>query len=162
PFISTYCVKCHSGEKPKGQFDLQPYASLSAVTRDFSRWATVREKLVAKEMPPEDAPSQPSDEARHAVVEWIAAVHNFELQRHGGDPGVVLARRLSNAEYNYTIRDLTGVDIRPTREFPVDPTNPAGFDNTGESLAMSPELMKKYLQAAREVADHLVLKPKGF
>jgi hypothetical protein len=23
-------------------------------------------------------------------------------------PGVVLARRLSNAEYNYTIRDLTG------------------------------------------------------
>jgi hypothetical protein len=162
PFISAYCVKCHSGEKPKGQLDLQPYASLSAVTRDFSRWATVREKLVAKEMPPDDAPSHPTDEARQAVVEWIDAVHDFELQQHGGDPGVVLARRLSNAEYNYTIRDLTGVDIRPTREFPVDPTNPAGFDNSGESLAMSPELMKKYLQAAHEVADHLVLKPEGF
>ena len=72
---------------------------------------------------------------------------------NAGDPGLVLARRLSNAEYNYTIRDLTGVDIRPTREFPVDPANQAGFDNSGESLAMSPALLKKYLQAAREVAE---------
>ena len=74
----------------------------------------------------------------------------------------MLARRLSNAEYNYTIRDLTGVDIRPTQEFPVDPANEAGFDNSGESLAMSPALLKKYLEAARHVADHLVLKPDGF
>ena len=55
----------------------------------------------------------------------------------------MLARRLSNAEYNYTIRDLTGVDLRPTREFPVDPANPAGFDNSGESLAMSPALLNE-------------------
>ena len=77
-------------------------------------------------------------------------------------PAPVLARRLSNAEYNYTIRDLTGVDIQPTREFPVDPANPAGFDNSGESLTMSPALLNKYLQAAREVADHMVLTPEGF
>ena len=74
----------------------------------------------------------------------------------------MLARRLSNAEYNYTIRDLTGVDIRPTREFPVDPANTAGFDNSGESLAMSPALLKKYLKAAHEVASHMYLKPEGF
>ena len=55
----------------------------------------------------------------------------------------MLATRLSNAEYNYTIRDLTGVDIRPAREFPVDPANPAGFDNSGESLSMSPALLKQ-------------------
>ena len=73
----------------------------------------------------------------------------------------MLARRLSNAEFDYTIRDLTGVDIRPTREFPVDPANEAGFDNSGESLAMSPALLKKYLAAARLVADHVVLKPDG-
>ena len=77
-------------------------------------------------------------------------------------PGQVLARRLSNAEFDYTIRDLTGVDIRPTKEFPVDPANEAGFDNSGESLAMSPALLKKYLAAARRVADHVVLKPAGF
>ena len=47
-----------------------------------------------------------------------------------GDPGPVLARRLSNSEYDYTIRDLTGVDIRPTRAFPVDPANQAGTRHT--------------------------------
>ena len=74
----------------------------------------------------------------------------------------MLARRLSNAEYNNTIRDLTGVDIQPAREFPVDPANTEGFDNSGESLVMSPGLFNKYLQAARQVSEHLVLKPDGF
>ena len=84
-----------------------------------------------------------------------------EIARNAGDPGLVLARRLSNAELNYTIRDLTGVDIRPTREFPVDPSNTAGFDNSGESLTMSPALLKKYLKAARDVANHMFLQPAG-
>src|SRR6185369_17290605 len=44
-------------------------------------------------------------------------------------------------------------------QFPVDPANTAGFDNSGESLTMSPALLNKYLQAARQVADHMVLKP---
>ena len=82
--------------------------------------------------------------------------------KNAGDPGPVLARRLSNAEFDYTIRDLTGVDLRPTREFPVDPANEAGFDTSGESLTMSPALVKKCLEAARRVAEHLVLKPDGF
>ena len=86
---------------------------------------------------------------------------SWRRTRNAGDPGSVPARRLSNAEYDHTIRDLTGVDLRPTREFPVDPANEAGFDNSAESLAMSPALVKKYLQAARDVADHLVLTPDG-
>src|SRR5439155_8998087 len=65
-------------------------------------------------------------------------------------------------EYNCTIRDLTGVDIRPANEFPVDPTNEAGFDNSAESLAMSPDLLNKYFEAARKDAEHLVLQLDGF
>lgn len=72
------------------------------------------------------------------------------------------ARRLNNAEYDHSIAELTGVDLRPTRNFPLDPANQAGFDNSAESLALSPALVKKYLEAAREVANHLVLQPEGF
>ena len=107
------------------------------------------------------ASSRPRKPARQ-VIDWVQAVRTNEARKNAGDPGPVLARRLSNAEYNYTIRDLTGVDIRPTREFPVDPANTAGFDNSGESLSMSPALLNKYLQAAREVGDHMVLTPDGF
>ncbi len=112
-------------------------------------------------MPPDDAPRQPAADERAAVVAWIRDLRDRETRRNAGDPGTVLARRLSNAEFDYTIRDLTGVDIRPTREFPVDPADEAGFDNSGESLAMSPALLKKYLAAARLVADHAVLTPDG-
>src|SRR5262249_7235366 len=47
------------------------------------------------------------------------------------------------------------------REFPVDPANEAGFDNSAESLAMSPALVKEYLGAARPVAAHPLLNPDG-
>ncbi len=87
---------------------------------------------------------------------------DYEARLNAGDPGVVLARRLSNSEYDYTIRDLTGIDMKPTREFPADPENMAGFDNSGESLVMSPSLLTKYLAAARDVASHMYLKPDGF
>src|SRR5947207_3655049 len=113
-------------------------------------------------MPPEEAKRYPAPELRRGVIEWIQAMRRHEAQRNAGDPGVVLARRLSNAEYDYTIRDLTRVDIRPAQEFPVDPANEAGFDNSGESLAMSAALLKKYLEAARRRAAHRVLQPGGF
>jgi len=160
PFVTTYCAGCHSGKMAAAQFDLKSYSDLGMVTRDYPRWALALQRLTANEMPPKAVP-QPPVEARQQVIEWIKAVRAEEVRKNAGDPGTVLARRLSNAEYNYTIRDLTGADMQPAREFPVDPANPAGFDNSGESLTMSPALLNKYMQAAREVADHMVLTPDG-
>ena len=161
PFIETYCVSCHGGEKLKAELDLSLYSTMGKVVADYGHWELVLERLAAGEMPSEKAKKFPSDQLRADVVDWIRAMRNNEAQKNAGDPGPVLARRLSNAEYDYTIRDLTGADIRPTKEFPVDPANQAGFDNSGESLAMSPALLKKYLGAAQRVAEHLVLKPDG-
>lgn len=161
PFLENYCEDCHSGPSPKGELDLSIYSSTATVVRDYSRWTIALEKLSEKEMPPAKAKHQPTPEERAAVIAWVDAVCRAEARHHAGDPGEVPVRRLSNAEYNYSIRDLTGVDIQPTREFPVDPANQAGFDNSGESLEMSPTLLNKYLGAARDVANHLVLKPTG-
>jgi hypothetical protein len=152
---------CHGTATPAAQFDIRPYSTMAAVIGDFGHWILVNEKLTAGQMPPKTAP-QPSPRARQQVIDWIRDVRADEARKHAGDPGTVLARRLSNAEYDNTIRDLTGVDLRPAREFPVDPANTAGFDNSGESLTMSPALLNKYLLAARAVADHMVLKPDGF
>ncbi len=162
PFLRDQCLACHGPEKPKAKLDLSLYSSVAAVARDYRVWELVVERLEAGEMPPKKAPKHPSLDERQVVLAWVRALGDREARKNAGDPGPVRARRLSNAEYDYTIRDLTGADIRPTREFPVDPANEAGFDNSGESLAMSPSLVEKYLAAARSVADHLVLKPDGF
>jgi Protein of unknown function (DUF1592)/Protein of unknown function (DUF1588)/Protein of unknown function (DUF1587)/Protein of unknown function (DUF1585)/Protein of unknown function (DUF1595)/Planctomycete cytochrome C len=161
PFLQTYCVSCHGPEKHKAELDLSIYKNWNAVAKDHRQWERILERLRAGEMPPESAKQHPPADVRREVIAWIEDVRTYEADRNAGDPGSVPPRRLSNAEYNYTIRDLTGVDIRPTRDFPVDPANEAGFDNSAESLTTSPALVKKYLEAARKVADHLVLAPDG-
>jgi mono/diheme cytochrome c family protein len=160
PILERNCFRCHGPKKQEAELDLSKADSTAAVVKNLRHWETVLERLQAKEMPPEDA-RQPTAEERAAVIDWVKTVRDREVARNAGDPGRVLAHRLSNAEYDYTIRDLTGIDLKPTREFPVDPANQAGFDNSGESLSLSPALLKKYLAAARWVAEHLVLKPEG-
>jgi hypothetical protein len=162
PFLKTYCIQCHDSESAEAKLDLAIYKSTGDIANAFPLWEHVVSRLKANEMPPADATPLPSAEERNQVVAWVQAFRRQEGLRNAGDPGVVLVRRLSNAEYNYSVRDLTGVDIKPTRDFPVDPANEAGFDNSGESLSMSPALFKKYLEAARMVSEHLVLTPKGF
>ena len=143
PFLQTYCYGCHGGNQPAAGFDLTSYTTQDSVVGDQRHWNLVLTRLKAGEMPPSQARQQPTPVQRQSVIDWIERTGAEDAKRHPNDPGVVLARRLSNAEYDYTIRDLTGVDIRPTREFPVDPANQAGFDNSGESLAMSPALVQE-------------------
>src|SRR6056297_66296 len=162
PFPKQYCVSCHNPDQQEGDLNLRDEAELADVVKNFRHWMVVADRLEAADMPPEEADEQPSAKDREEILRWIAAVREAEARRTSGDPGIVLARRLSNAEYDYTIRDLTGVDLRPTKTFPIDPANEAGFDNTGESLTMSPALVRKYLDAARWVSEHLVLTPSGF
>lgn len=161
PFLNTYCISCHGSQQPAAQMDLSGFSTMAALLQDGRRWSQILERIEAEEMPPKGA-RHPMPQERRMAVNWFHEVRDHERRRNAGDPGVVLARRLSSAEYNYTVRDLTGVDIRPAREFPVDPANTAGFDNSGETLNMSPTLLKKYLAAAREVASHMYLKEEGF
>jgi hypothetical protein len=120
PFARKYCQDCHNKRQAKGELDLTRYTRDGDVIGDFRRWQTIVEFIRHGEMPPEDKP-QPALEERNAAVAAIEAILLTEARKHAGDPGVVLPRRLSNTEYDLSIRDLTGVVIRATAEFPVDP-----------------------------------------
>jgi mono/diheme cytochrome c family protein len=161
PLIEQHCNSCHQGPTPEAGLDLSGYQRLTDVTAAHPVWESVLLRIEGEEMPPADAETQWTTAQRKTVVNWIAQLRHLEAERTAGDPGPVLVRRLSNVEFDNCIRDLTGVDIRPTRTFPVDPANASGFDNSGESLTMSPALLNKYLAAAREVAEHMVLTPSG-
>lgn len=161
PFLQTYCTSCHASQGPAGQMDLSALPTMASVLQDDRRSRQILTRLEAEEMPPKGA-RHPLPQERRTVAAWFRGARDYEIRRNAGDPGRVQARRLSNVEYNYTVRDLTGVDIGPTRKFPVDPANTAGFDNSGETLSMSPTLLNKYLAAARETVAHLYLKEKGF
>lgn len=67
-------------------------------------------------------------------------------------PGRVTIHRLNRTEYDNTVRDLLGVDLRPAREFPQDDLA-HGFDNMADVLTIAPILVEKYEEAASELAE---------
>ena len=154
------CLKCHSTAEQEGDLDLERFATLDDARRDTKAWLKVAEMLDNGEMPPKKA-RQPSAEERTQLRGWVAQFLKAEAYANAGDPGPVVLRRLNNAQYTFTLRDLTGVDLRPAREFPADGAAGEGFTNAGNALAMSPALMGKYLDAGKAVASHAVLLPDG-
>lgn len=161
PLLRNYCVTCHSTEKQEGELDLERFSSLEQVKRHADVWERVQEQLALGEMPPKDA-KQLSAEQRRLLADWVRSTLNEIALANAGDPGPVVLRRLSNYEYTYSLRDLTGVPtLDPAREFPVDGAAGEGFTNVGSALVMSPALLSKYLEAAKDVASHMVLTPTG-
>lgn len=161
PFVQAYCARCHNAKTSEGQLNLTRYDSAAAIARDFRQWEHVQTFLKEEKMPPDEA-KQPTAMERSKFLTAVENVLLQEARKFADDPGAAMPRRLTNAEYNYTIRDLTGVDIRPASTFPIDPASGEGFNNTGEALTMSPSLFKKYYAAAQHVADHIVPTTSGF
>jgi hypothetical protein len=161
PILAEYCNKCHSTEKQKGDLDLERFGSMTEVKKHPDVWVDVLEQIASKEMPPKDKP-QLSAAQKQQLSTWAQGTLDEIALASAGDPGPVVLRRLSNSEYLYTVRDLTGVPaLDPTREFPIDGAAGEGFDNAGAALVMSPALLAKYFEAAREIAGHAVLLPDG-
>jgi mono/diheme cytochrome c family protein len=163
PLLVRTCGKCH-GKTPKGNdLDLTNFTTAKAILAKPKVLADVAERLSAGDMPPKDAP-QLSEAERKQLLDWIRAALDAEAADRAGDPGPVTLRRLTNAEYDNAVRDLTGVDMRPTRvrEFPADSVGGEGFANVGEAMPVTPGLVERYHQAARDIAARAVLLPKGF
>ncbi len=160
PILDRHCMECHAADVQEGTLDLEQFAKLEDVRRSTKTWLKVAEMLDNGEMPPKKA-AQPAPEVRKRLRAWVADYLHAEALASAGDPGPVLLRRLNNAEYTYTMLDLTGVDLQPAREFPADGAAGEGFTNTGNALVMSPALLAKYLDAGKKIADHAVLLPDG-
>ena len=161
PFIARYCLDCHSTADKTAEIDLERFASAADVAADPAPWQLVADQLRSGAMPPHDAP-QPGQEELAAVRGALRGQLLAIAARTAGDPGPVVLRRLSNAEYTASLRDLTGVaTLDPGKEFPVDGAAGEGFTNVGQALVMSPEMVDKYLDAAKEIAAHAVLTPDG-
>jgi hypothetical protein len=162
PLLTKYCLSCHSQKAKKGGLDLERFAALEHMRKDIKPWQQTIEMLETGQMPPKEK-QQPTADERKQLVAWIRGFLESEARDRAGDPGHVPLRRLSNPEYDATIRDLTGVDLRPTREFPADGAAGEGFTNAAEALTeISPTLLNKYLNTAKDIAEHAVLLPDGF
>jgi mono/diheme cytochrome c family protein len=151
PFVSKYCLGCHSGPRPKGRFGLEGYKDDAAVAKERVVWDRIAHMIRAQEMPPSFRP-QPTPVERDLVTTWISGELAKVDCTGRQDPGRITIRRLNRTEYNNTIRDLVGVPFQPADDFPSDDVG-YGFDNIGDVLSLPPILMEKYLAAAEKIVD---------
>lgn len=161
PLLKRFCLDCHSTEDKEGELDLERFMKLDNVRTAPRTWQKVDEMLTIGEMPP-DGSKQLSDAQNKQLRDWAKRYLDAEALSGAGDPGPVVLRRLTNAEYTWTIRDLTGVPLSPARQFPSEGAAGEGFTNAGNALVVSPGLLRKYLDAGKEIASHAVLLPDGF
>ncbi len=84
------------------------------------------------------------------LVVPLAIAGSADSSQDAAEPGRVTARRLNRTEYNNTVSDLLGLDVRPADDFPQDDSG-YGFDNIADVLSLSPVLMERYLSAAERI-----------
>jgi hypothetical protein len=150
PIMENHCYDCHADGASKGDFKMDSFTTPEARFSDRKHWMRIWENLRSHLMPPADK-SQPTEEERNKLTQWIEQ-QVFKLDAANPDPGRVTLRRLNRQEYRYTMLDLLGVDFDIDEALPADDTG-YGFDTNGDVLSISPILMEKYLDAAREIVS---------
>ena len=150
PFIARNCRTCHNPLLKNAGLSFDAYPLPASLGTDPDVWQKVVEKLRTRQMPPPPFPG-PDPVQTASLVRWIEGELAAAEAALPPDPGRVTARRLNRTEYDNTVRDLLGVNLRPGDSFPQDDAG-YGFDNIGDVLSVSPVLLEKYLKAAEKVS----------
>lgn len=158
PLLEKYCYDCHGGKKTKGDIDLKALSESPDVAANYDLWEKVFVAMDDEEMPPEDDPQLNAKE-KELVLGWVDDSLLAAAEANSGDPGDVTIRRLTNAEYDHTIRDLTGIDFGLSKEFQPDGGGGEGFSNVGDVLFVNPQQLASYLSAARTLTEHSSILP---
>ncbi|QDU62471.1 hypothetical protein Pan216_33380 [Planctomycetes bacterium Pan216] len=155
PFLAKYCLDCHLADDPTGGVALDTFTNSLSFSKKGRLLESVADVLGTGLMPPEDMP-QPSAQESAAIIAWIER----QLSRCDGTsrPGRVTIRRLNRYEYDNTVRDLLGVDLNVSKDFPSDDVG-HGFDNIADVLSISPIHTERYLDAAQRIAEAAIAVP---
>ena len=154
--LRQYCVECHGEDSPEANVDLQEITSEPEFGRHFKDWEKVARVLGSGDMPPADMP-QPEESQRQALITAIETGLDRYIAQNAGDPGAVVVRRLTSAEYGYTIEDLTGLNLDVSQGFVSDAVGGEGFTNVGSAQFVQDSTLERYLEAAKSVAAHAVI-----
>lgn len=143
PFISTYCLRCHTDNRRNGGVTFQDVLKKPDGRAFQKLWKRASTQIAAHQMPPAGEDKQPSEKERKVVIDWVAGMKNLLPM----DPGPFVIRRLNKREYGNTLHDIFGVDPAIARDLP-DEVLGAGYTNT-----LSPLLIEKYLSIANDVLN---------
>jgi cytochrome c553 len=157
PVLLENCGPCHSRSSTKTRVDFLKAESAEDIESNRGLWRSVAAQLRNRTMPP--VASKLTEQDRLHIATWVENRLRATACSAGEFAGAVTLRRLNRREYHNTIRDLLGVDFAVTDLFPADGSGGEGFDNNGETLFLPPLLMERYLEAAQQILDRVIVTP---
>jgi len=158
PFFTAHCVKCHGPKQPKGELALHTLRNVPTSGEELEKWETILDMLESSEMPPADEP-QPDPDEMQAVIQWIESSMRDAVRTGDHPQPHPTTRRLTNVEYQNTLRDLIGFELDVIDALPKDPIKPYEFNNTGELMRIGPEQIDRYLEVARRAMASAIVDP---
>ncbi len=156
PTLKEFCFNCHGEAKKKGDLNLEGLTDKLVFEKDFKIWELVVDMLEDNEMPPEEKP-QPSQLQRQQLISIIRGELDLMFRRNADDPGRIVLRRLTSAEYAYTIENLTGLNLGLEKTFFGEAVGGEGFSNVGDVQFVQDSTIERYLDAAKTVASHALI-----
>jgi len=150
PFFKTYCVGCHGPKKSKGKITVHSLGGDLVAGQELDRWELILDALEHEDMPLDEAENQPSAADRTAIVKWIESGLRDYVKKASKVAGTTTTRRLTNFEYQNTMRDLLGFELELAKDLPVDPDKPYHFNNTAQMMMIGPDQLIRYKEAARK------------
>ena len=166
PFLEKHCVRCHGGEKTKGEIDLSKIQTLKDAEKNPELWEAVSFVLEDREMPPEDEP-QPEEHEIEQFLDWYEDEFLGDIKAM---PSVFTPRRLSGPEYRNTMRSVFGFDLEVNiaeaeqtvtekslvlKLLPTDSPGRSGFINDTHTATLSTTIFDQYSYLAEFAIEQL-------
>ncbi|MFC5049545.1 DUF1592 domain-containing protein [Rubritalea spongiae] len=154
PILERKCMECHDETTEEGDVNFELYLTQSSASMHPELWETVSQVIKLGQMPPPDHEDQLTENEIERIHAWSNKLTaKWDAGEMGADPGKTTIHRLNKNEYNYTIRDLFKLNIRPADNFPEDGGGEGGFDNNADALYLPPLLVENYFKSASTIVD---------
>jgi hypothetical protein len=151
--VTRYCVGCHNNKVRSGGFSWSEI-DLADPAKNADKAERVIRKLRAGLMPPAGSPRpDPSDvnafvSAVEVAIDRAATVRPFA--------GTIPLHRLNRTEYRNSVRDLLALNVDVGSLLPADDLSNHGFDNSSDTLTISPALIQGYVRAASKISREAI------
>jgi mono/diheme cytochrome c family protein len=147
--IKRYCVTCHNSRLKTAGLMLDSL-DIANVGPAAETWEKVLRKLRATAMPPVGSP-RPDRATYASLSSFLESELDRAASTHPNAGRTAVYHRLNRTEYQNAVRDILGLDIDVAGLLPGDDAA-FGFDNIGEMLTVSPDLLDGHLSAANKIS----------
>ena len=148
-----HCFECHNPKKNKGDVDLTVFNSTESFFVHYDTLKDFYEQVKSGDMPPEEE-SKLTAEERKVLVDYLGSVIHKLENSASNKTGPTRIRRLTDYEYDNTVKTVTGLDLNLSVNFPADGGGGEGFSNDSAILGVSPLQFEKYLEAAERISTY--------